>query len=76
LRKQAGFIRDYVLEQVDSGTGGFVLLTFAEWEGPEAVEKARAAVTAMYAQERFNPQDLFLRLGIKADLVYYRQVDP
>jgi hypothetical protein len=76
LRKQAGFIRDYVLEHTGSGAGEFVLLTFAEWEGPEAVEKARAAVAAMHAQENFNPQDLFVRLGIKADLGYYREVTP
>jgi len=76
LRMQAGFIRDYVLEHTASDANEFVLLTFAEWEGPDAVEKARAAVMAMHAQERFSPQDLFVRLGIKADLGYYKQVEP
>ncbi len=76
LRKQDGFIRDYVLEQTDSATGEVVLLTFAEWQGPEAVEKARAFMAAFHAQERINPTDLLARLGIKSDLGYYKQVDP
>jgi hypothetical protein len=76
LRKQAGFVRDYVLEHTQSDSGELVLLTFAEWEGPEAVEKARAAVMAMHAEEQFNPQDLFVRLGIKPDLGYYEPVGP
>jgi Antibiotic biosynthesis monooxygenase len=76
LRKQPGFVRDHVLEHTDPGAGQLVVLTFAEWEGPEAVEKARTAVQAMYADEGFNPHELFARLGIQADLGYYKEVSP
>ena len=35
-------------------------------------EGARAAVAALHARENFDPQELFARLGIKAELGNYQ----
>jgi heme-degrading monooxygenase HmoA len=74
LRKQPGFVRDHILEHTDTAPGQHIVLTFAEWESEEAVQNARAAVQAMYAQEGFNPHELLARLGIQADLGYYQEI--
>jgi heme-degrading monooxygenase HmoA len=72
LRKQAGFIQDFVLEQMGGTAGELTLLTFVEWESAAAVEKARAAVMALHAQMRFDKDELFARLGIRPELAMYR----
>jgi len=74
LRKQAGFVRDNLLEQV-AGPGEFNFVTVAEWESQAHMEEARSAVVALHKQSNFNPQELFRRLGIKADIANYKQVD-
>lgn len=74
LRTQPGLVRDSVLEQ-SSGNGEFNIVTIAEWESQAAVDNARAAVAAMHAQHNFNPQELFARLGIRADLANFRWLD-
>ena len=74
LRKQLGFVRDNVLEQC-AGPGEFNFVTVVEWESQAHIEEARSAVAAMHKQANFNPQELFRRVGIKADLAYYKQVD-
>jgi len=65
LRTQPGSFQNFVLEQ-SAGPGEFNFVTFVEWESSEAIESARAAVMAMH------PQEMFARLGIKADLANYR----
>jgi heme-degrading monooxygenase HmoA len=73
LRTLPGFLRDLVLEQ-SSGPGEFNFVTVAEWDDPASVENAKAAVKAMHEAMNFNPQELFARLGIKADVANYQQV--
>lgn len=73
LRTLPGFIQDFVLEQ-SSGPGEFNFVTIVEWDSAQSIENAKAAVMAMHAQTNFNPQELFARLGIKADLANYRQL--
>jgi heme-degrading monooxygenase HmoA len=73
LRRQPGFVRDYLLEQI-SGPGEFNIVTFAEWESEDFVAGARAAVTELHRATRVDPQELFARLGIKADLANYRRI--
>lgn len=74
LRRQPGFIQDFVLEQ-SGGPGQFNFVTLAEWESQEAIENAKVAVMAMHKETQFNAQEMFARLGIKADLGNYKRVD-
>lgn len=71
LAHQRGFVRDYLLEQA-AGKDGFNLVTMAEWESQEAVERAREAVAELHRQLGFDPRELFGRLGITAELGGYR----
>ena len=73
LKHQSGFLQDFVLEQA-SGPGQFNIVTMVEWDSIESIEPARAAVMAFHQAMSFNPQDLFARLGIKADLGSYKRV--
>jgi heme-degrading monooxygenase HmoA len=74
LNTQPGFIQDLVLEQ-PAGPGEFNLVTLVEWDSAQAVENARAAVLAMRQRTGFDPQEMFARLGIRADLANYRRID-
>jgi heme-degrading monooxygenase HmoA len=65
LRVLPGFMQDAVLEQTE-GPGQFNFVTIAIWESREAIEAARAAVTARHRDAGFNPQEMFSRLGIEA----------
>jgi heme-degrading monooxygenase HmoA len=69
-----GFLQDFVLEQ-SSGPGEFNFVTLVEWDGVESIENAKAAAMAMHKEMQFNPQEMFARLGIKADLGNYRHID-
>jgi quinol monooxygenase YgiN len=73
LRRQPGFVRDFVLEQA-SGPGEFNFVTIVEWESQDAVEKVRPIVAAMHASEGFDPQALMKRLGIRADIGNYGRI--
>lgn len=74
LKTLPGFVQDLVLDQT-SGPGEFNFVTIVEWEGAAAIENAKAAVVAMQQQSNFNPQELFHRLGIKADLANYQKFE-
>ena len=74
LRTLPGFIQDTVLEQTD-GPGEFNFVTIVIWANTEAIEAARKAVTAKYEETGFNPQEMLARLGIKADLANYQQIE-
>lgn len=73
LTKQPGFLRQLLLEQI-AGPGEFNVVTLVEWESQEAIEKAREAVIEMHRQAGFNSQEMFVRLGIRADLANYRLI--
>jgi hypothetical protein len=73
LRTQQGFVQDFLLEQT-GGPGEFNLVTMVEWEGPEFIDAARAAVMAMHREDGFNPQELMTWLGIRADMGSYRRL--
>ena len=72
LRSQAGFVQDFILEQA-SGPGEFNFVTLVEWENAGAMEPVRQAVTALHKRMNFDPQELFARLGIRADLGNYKR---
>ncbi|KZS54075.1 heme-degrading monooxygenase HmoA [Rhizobium sp. BK077] len=73
LEAQDGFIDHRVLEQV-AGPGEFNFVTIAEWENTEVVERAGAAVAAAHRVAHFDPQEMFARLGIRADIASYKPV--
>jgi heme-degrading monooxygenase HmoA len=73
LRTLSGFVQDSVLEQT-SGPGEFNFVTIVIWDSTESIEAARKAVMAKYEEIGFNPQEMFARLGIKADLANYQQI--
>ena len=70
LRKQDGLISSACLEQV-SGPGEYNVLTYAEWESQAHIDRANAAVAAHLQETKFDPQETFARLGVKADLGVY-----
>jgi heme-degrading monooxygenase HmoA len=74
LRTLPGFIQDNVLEQI-GGPGEFNFVTLVIWDSTESLEAARKAVMAKHEEIGFNPQEMFARLGIKADLANYKQID-
>lgn len=75
LKTQDGFIRSSCLEQF-SGPGEFNIVAIAQWSSPAHVERAKAAVAAFAQEANFEPQEAFQhRLGIKADLGFYKEIE-
>ncbi|RFA26607.1 antibiotic biosynthesis monooxygenase [Alkalilimnicola ehrlichii] len=74
LRRQPGFVRDTLLEQV-AGPGRFNIVTIAEWDSQEAIDAARTAVMEAHAESGFNPQEAMARLGVEADIANYRAIE-
>jgi len=60
----------HVLKQ-EGQSGGYNYITVAQWTSADAIPKARAAVAARHQSMNLNPQELFARLSIKAELGYY-----
>jgi heme-degrading monooxygenase HmoA len=73
LRRQPGFLRDAILEQI-SGPGRFNIVTIVEWESQAAIDSARAAVEAARAASGFNAKETMARLGIEPDMANYKHV--
>jgi heme-degrading monooxygenase HmoA len=74
LRKQDGFVQDFILEQ-QSGPGEFNFVTFVEWADANVVERVSAAVAKMHQEIGFSPQEFISRQGIKADIANYKLLD-
>lgn len=72
LRQQDGLVNSVCLEQV-SGPGEFNILTYAEWESQNHIDRANAAVGAHLQETSFDPQETFMRLGVRADLGVYME---
>lgn len=73
LRRQPGFIRDALLEQI-AGPGRFNIVTMVEWENQGAIDAARAVVAKAHAESGFNAQETMARLGIEADIANYKPI--
>jgi heme-degrading monooxygenase HmoA len=74
LRSQDGFVRDFILEQ-QSGPGEFNIVTFVEWSSRDAIGRVSAAVAKLHQDIGFDRQEMFSRLGIKADIANYVRLD-
>jgi len=73
LRQLPGFVEEQILKQV-GGPGVFNFVTIAVWENAEAIAAAREAAMAHQKAKGFNPQELFARLNIQADLAHYEEI--
>ena len=73
LRQQPGFIGAVILQQSE-GPGKFNVVTFVEWHSEAEVADVRAAVAAFHRERGFEPQELLTRLGITADIGFYRWI--
>jgi heme-degrading monooxygenase HmoA len=75
LRKQPGFLQDFLLEQ-PAEPGFFNVVTVVEWENAAVINTVRSVVSAAHRQAGFNPQELIARHGIKAELGHCRRLQP
>ncbi len=73
LRRLPGFIEHRLLHQT-GGPGRFNFVTIAIWRDAQAVAAARVAVAARYRASGFDPQAMFARLNIEADLAHYEEI--
>ncbi|QCI68902.1 antibiotic biosynthesis monooxygenase [Phreatobacter stygius] len=73
LRRQDGFVQDYILEQ-RSGPGEFNFVTFVEWADASMVAPVAAAVAEFHKTLGFDRQEMIARLGIKADIANYQRL--
>lgn len=74
LATQRGFVRDVLLEQ-SAGPEEINVVTMAEWESQDDIERAREAVAELHRQLGFDPREMFGRLRIRAELGNYRPLD-
>lgn len=74
LRDQPGFIWDAILEQ-NADAGEFNFVTIAEWENENVIRAAKTAVAEAHRGAAFNPQEMFARLAIKADMANYKYAE-
>ncbi|GGJ41351.1 antibiotic biosynthesis monooxygenase [Deinococcus roseus] len=74
LRAQRGFVQDFLLEHQTENPASSTIITIVEWENPEVMPAARAAVQAFHQNIGLDATTLYDRLGIKADLKNYQQV--
>lgn len=73
LRGLPGFIEDRVLRQT-YGPGRFNFVTIVVWETAKAGAAAKEKITSRFRSTGFNPQDLFSKLQIEADIGTYEDV--
>ena len=74
LRNQDGFVRDLIVEQ-QSGPSEFNIVTLVEWTDQSVVEHVSAAVAKLHAAIGFDPHEMIGRLGIRADIAGYHELD-
>ncbi|MEA3133261.1 MAG: hypothetical protein QOG17_1107 [Gammaproteobacteria bacterium] len=65
-----GCVQHHVLKQ-DGASGASNYITVVEWASFAAIQKAREAMAAKHKEMNLNPQELFNRLQIKAELGNY-----
>jgi hypothetical protein len=73
LRTLPGFVHDAVLEQTE-GPARFNFVTIVTWADQHAVDAARVLVSARNRESGVNPHDVLSKLGVAADIGFYRDV--
>ena len=54
--------------------GEFNFVTVAQWRSEAVIADVRAAVAAFHKERGFDAQEMFTRLGIKADIGIYARI--
>ena len=73
MRRQPGFVRHDLLEQV-GGPGEYNFVTVAEWESDAVIPTVAAAIARHHAIRCFDRNAFFARHGIRADIATYRML--
>lgn len=74
LRRQHGFLQDFLLEQ-NLDSGDYAIATLVEWDSEATVERVVPIVKAAHETMGFNPREFITRLGIKAEIGFYRAIE-
>ena len=74
LRRQQGFVQDFLLER-PGDDGATVVVTMVEWDSPETVDRVVPIVKAEHWNMGFNPKETIARLGVTAELGIYQSVE-
>jgi len=73
LAARPGFLTG-TLYRKQGGPGRFNIVNIAHWEGPDALEAARSAMGAYYAEKGTDPGAVYRRLGVKSDIASYSAI--
>jgi heme-degrading monooxygenase HmoA len=74
LRKQWGFVQDFLLERPGEG-GTTIVVTMVEWDSRETVDRVVPIVQAAHREMGFSPKETIARLGITAELGVYQPIE-
>lgn len=74
LAAQPGFLRG-ALYRKSGGPGRYNIVNVAFWETAAALQKARDAMGAHYAQSGADPGGVYRRLGVEADIATYTALE-
>jgi heme-degrading monooxygenase HmoA len=74
LRKQWGFVQDFLLERPGEG-GATIIVTMVEWDSRETVDRVVPIVQAAHREMGFSPKETIARLGITVELGVYQPIE-
>ena len=74
LRRQAGFLQDFLLERRGE-EDATIVVTMVEWDSRETVDRVVPVVQAAHRDMAFNPKETIERLGVKAELGIYEAIE-
>ena len=72
IKTLPGFIEDSAYQEACETESSYV--TTAVWRNEVAIHKAKAAVTAEYQREGFNPTEFMKKLNIKMERGVYKRL--
>ena len=75
LRRQAGFLQDFLLERPGENDGATVIVTLVEWDSQETVDRVVPIVQAEHRRMGFNPREAVARLSVEAEIGLFRAID-
>jgi hypothetical protein len=73
LRKQWGFIQDFLLERPGED-GATIIVTMVEWDSQETVDRVVPIVQAAHREIGFSPKETIARLGVTAEIGIYQTI--
>lgn len=73
LRRQWGFVQDFLLERPGEG-GATIVVTMVEWDSQESIDRVVPIVQAAHREMGFNPKETIARLGVTAEIGVYQAI--